>query len=590
MKKKHTLLLALSITLLSVSAQYCGNSGAFQCTAANLPLPWLSPPPDSLPPFVNGQPSATVIQFKNFNTVFFGGSQITVNWLRIDTIDNLPTGLCWASNKANNTYLNQENGCIKINGVPCDATGQYKMRIIVTIDIGVGTVQVNADQAGLKYFIRLKNSGEADIPVDSNQTAANPFIAYGGQCTASALAASIGADQLVCNGSINTLQATVSGGQPPYSFVWSSTGNSLSCNQCPQPQVTLTQNSTFVLAVTDVNNSTVYDTINYSVFGAAGNFQISANGPTTFCEGAGVLLQGNANAGCTYQWLADNMNVNGAIDTWLNVSATGTYQLVFTNPAGCYATSNTVAVTVMPKPEVTITQNPPSACIGDTVQLIAVADSSVQHYWWSMPGGASDTTSDIITTNAGNYSVVVQSTINCYDTAGTNLVFHSLPQVAVNGNPDSVCSNNGLLQLTGGSPAGGIYTGNGITNNALNPATGGIGPRIIHYTYTDSNTCSNSSTEVISVVVCTGIDYLDASASVLLYPNPACDFLIVEWKESLLSPVFEIYDEAGRLQPVTAKTERNKTAFDITGLPAGAYNIVVQWNGQHINRRWIKHN
>lgn len=589
MSKKILFFALLSFTLLCASAQYCGNSGTFQCTASNLPLPWLSPPPDSLPPFVNGMPSTTVIQFKNFNTVFFNGNQITVNWLRIDTIDNLPSGLCWASNKANNTYLNQENGCIKINGIPCDATGQYKMRIIVTIDIGVGTVQVNADQAGLKYFVRLKNNGDADTPVDSNQTAANAFIPYGGQCTAQPLVADLGTDQLVCNGSINTLQATVAGGQAPYSMLWSSAGNALSCSQCEQPQVTLTQNSTFMVAVTDANQVTVYDTVEFAVFGTAGSFQINASGSTTFCEGGNVLLQGNTNAGCTYQWLANNANVAGATGTSLSVSNSGNYYLVFTNPAGCYATSNVIAVTAVPKPEVTITQTPPSACTGDTVQLTAVADSSVQHFIWAMPGGGSDTTAAIVTLNQGSYSVQVQSVSNCYDTAFANLVFHALPQVTVSGNQDSVCNNYGLLTLTGGSPAGGIYSGNGISNNELNPAIGGIGPRIIHYTFTDSNTCANSSTEVISVVVCTGIEQLDADAAVLLYPNPAGDYLVVEWKEPVRPPVLHIYDVAGSLQPVTAKTERNKTVLDVAHLPPGIYQLQIQWGKKTTSRKWIKH-
>ena len=140
MAKKNLLFFPFLLFFFIAKAQYCGNSGSFQCVASNFSLPGLFPLPDSLPPFVNGQPSSSVIYFKNFNDVYYGGNFYTVNWLRIDTVDNLPPGLCWASNKADNTFANQENGCLKVSGVPCGATGQYKIRIVVTVNVGIASL------------------------------------------------------------------------------------------------------------------------------------------------------------------------------------------------------------------------------------------------------------------------------------------------------------------------------------------------------------------------------------------------------------------------------------------------------------------
>lgn len=180
MKKVIFTLLSFGLLYLNSNAQYCGGSGTSQCTpSGTLVRPGLDPVSDSLPPVINGVTSTTVIQFKNFDTIRFGGQLLTIQTLRIDSIENLPAGLCWTTNKANNTYSNQEDGCIKVNGIACSPPGQHKLRIIVTVNVGI-SLQTNADAAGLKYYVRVKNSGDADTPVDTSQTQANPFIAYGG--------------------------------------------------------------------------------------------------------------------------------------------------------------------------------------------------------------------------------------------------------------------------------------------------------------------------------------------------------------------------------------------------------------------------
>jgi len=173
MKKVIFTLLTTGLFYLGASAQYCGGSGPGVCQpSGTLTEPGLSPSSDSLPAVVNGAATSQTIQFKNFNTFFFSNQTVTVNTLRIDTISNIPSGLCWRTNKTDNTFGNQEDGCILVSGIPCSAPGQYKLRIIVTADIGF-EVQTNADAAGLKYYVRCVNSGDNVPAVDTFQTA--PF-------------------------------------------------------------------------------------------------------------------------------------------------------------------------------------------------------------------------------------------------------------------------------------------------------------------------------------------------------------------------------------------------------------------------------
>jgi hypothetical protein len=361
--KKGTLLSAAILAIHFLSAQYCGNSGPGICTPQTQTQPGLFPLSPEQPPFINGQVANTVIEFENFDTVYFDGSSFVLQTLTIDTISNLPNGLCWATNQASNTYNNQQVGCILLSGTTCAQPGQYKLNIVVTVNVGF-TVTVNADVADLFYFLRVDNAGETATPVDTTQTSSNPFIAYGPSaiCPVTPLSVSLGPDLLVCNGSIITLKPLVSAGQPPYSFLWQSTGDTLSCDTCEQPNVTLNENSTFIVTVTDANDSIVSDTVAYTVSGAGIDFHIASAGLTTFCQGDSVILSSNG-SGLTYQWAVNGDAISGATDTVYTVKNTsGSYQLYYTEPGGCNATSNVVQVTVNPLPVVSLTLSPDTLC------------------------------------------------------------------------------------------------------------------------------------------------------------------------------------------------------------------------------------
>lgn len=557
-------------------AQYCGNSGTYQCTTSALAQPWLTPHPDSLPAFVNGQQANTTIFFKNFNTVYFGGGYYTVNSLRIDTVDNLPPGLCWASNKPNNTYANQESGCIQVSGVPCGPTGQYKMRIIVTVDLGFGNAQVDADQAGLKYYVRLKNSNDADTPVDSTQTAANAFIPYGGSCGTLPLNAFIGNNTNVCSGSIATLQPVVSGGAAPYTYTWSATGNTLSCNNCANPWATITQNSSFTVTVTDANNNTVTDTISYTVTGGANNFVVTAGGATTFCQGSTVQLSGNSGGSYSYQWLKDNVNIAGATSLQLTAGSSGNYRLLYYNNL-CYATSNIVNITTLQASNAVATAQPATACTGDTITLSAQADTSINQYQWLFNSNTAGTSSTINTTAAGAYKLVVKNTAGCYDTTTITLAFKALPQVSLGGNADTACTNSNTITLSGGVPAGGTYSGPGVTGSAFSPAQAGAGIHTITYTYTDTAGCSNSANEEIVVDVCAGIEDISAQ-QVQLYPNPATTLVTITGNAINNTATLQVADATGKTISVPYTITGAVITADVQLLAKGLYYLTIKTN------------
>ncbi|GAB4313758.1 MAG: hypothetical protein Kow00127_04840 [Bacteroidales bacterium] len=138
-----------------------------------------------------------------------------------------------------------------------------------------------------------------------------------------------------------------------------------------------------------------------------------------------------------------------------------------------------------------------------------------------------------------------------------------------------VCLGWPAFELTGGSPAGGVYSGPGVSNGWFDPAVAGIGTHTITYTYTGVNGCDNSATQTITVNACTGIEAVNAGKPVLR-PNPAGD------QVSLVIPGVNsadvtIFDAPGRIlhtQKVVANGS-GKLIIDLSGISDGFYFVRV---------------
>ena len=184
MKKLIFTLSLFCMIAVQSNAQYCGGSGPSVCQPANLTKPGLAPVSDSLPPVIDDVPTATTIHFENFDTIR-QGTLLTMDSLHIDTIGNLPSGLCWRTNKSDNTFNHEENGCIIVTGTTNAPAGQYQLRIIIDAYVGFPLMNTNASVAGLYYYVRVNCSDSAAVqPIDTNGEAEGTiakFIPYNTQ-------------------------------------------------------------------------------------------------------------------------------------------------------------------------------------------------------------------------------------------------------------------------------------------------------------------------------------------------------------------------------------------------------------------------
>jgi hypothetical protein len=177
--KKYALLFSVIFSILFSQAQYCGNSGSSRCTpAGTLTHPGVAPASSQIAPLQNGVPVNTFLELKSMDTIS-PVFTVILDSLHIDSIVNLPHGLCWATNKPGNTFLTNEDGCIVLEGQPCDLPGEYHIQIY---GIQYTTFSIFGDSINgplgpaYDFFLRLDNPGDAARPVDTNQTAA--FVSY----------------------------------------------------------------------------------------------------------------------------------------------------------------------------------------------------------------------------------------------------------------------------------------------------------------------------------------------------------------------------------------------------------------------------
>ncbi|MBL8002318.1 MAG: T9SS type A sorting domain-containing protein, partial [Flavobacteriales bacterium] len=212
---------------------------------------------------------------------------------------------------------------------------------------------------------------------------------------------------------------------------------------------------------------------------------ISAGGPTTFCAGGSVTLTSSSATGNVW-------SPGGQTTQSITVSAGGTYSVTVTSN-GCSATSAGTTVTVTPNPATpTISAGGPTTfCAGGSVTLTS---SSATGIVWS-PGG--QTTQSITVSTGGTYSVTVTSNGCSATSAGTTVTVTPNPATPTPGSYGPLCSISAPITL-GGSPAGGVWTGTGVSGTGPYTFDPTAGTQTLTYTVTSSG-CSSSATTTVTV-------------------------------------------------------------------------------------------
>ena len=275
------------------------------------------------------------------------------------------------------------------------------------------------------------------------------------------------------------------------------------------------------------------------------------------CQGGTITLASSYSTGNTWS--------EGSTTPSITVASAGTYSVSVTQ-AGCTSTSNPVTITNSPSFIVDAGLDT-SLCEGESITLTGSAPGGVTLVW---DNGVSDGVS-FIPTASTTYTLTGTDGNSCQQTDQIVVTVNSIPTVSFS--PlGMVCDYNPVFTLVGGSPAGGTYSGTGVSGGMFNPAVAGLGTFVITYDYTDGMGCSASAQSTIVVDPCLSIDET-ASETIQLYPNPSTGIVLLT--TTVACPKAELFDEAGRLLK-TITNLYTETTLDLSTFSNGQYVLRVQ--------------
>ena len=178
------------------------------------------------------------------------------------------------------------------------------------------------------------------------------------------------------------------------------------------------------------------------------------------------------------------------------ISGAGNFTITYITAGSCKDTATRV-ITVEPVPLATLTAFS-NRCADASAFALTGGGSAGGVYLYN---GNAVTSFNPIAVGAGTYTIKYAFTNNCgTDTASRTIKIDSLPTVTLSALP-AVCAGSPAFALTGGSPAGGTYSGPGVnsTTGIFTPGTATAGSHAITYSFTDGNSCSNTATQNIVV-------------------------------------------------------------------------------------------
>ncbi len=367
------------------------------------------------------------------------------------------------------------------------------------------------------------------------------------------------ANQVVCNGS-STTTVTITGTVAGTVYSWTNNNTSIGLVGAGTGNIAafVGLNNTNVPVVATITVTPTYTNGGVSCSGASITFTITVNpSPNVNRPANQILCNGSATtainftgtvAGTVYNWTNTNTSIGlaasgtGNIASFIATNITNTVQTatitVTPSAAGCVGVPVSFTITVNPTPKVTQPANQ-TVCAGNTTAPV--------NFTGSIPGTVftwtnNNTTIGLGESGTGNIPafITINPTINAViatitvtptytngtvSCSGTPVTFTITvvpqPNIIFTNMPPSVCLTDTLVNLaTKATPAGGTWSGPGVTGNTFSAAATGVGVKTLSYTFTNSNGCTAISYVNVVVNDCKERHNIFATA-IRIYPNPS---------------------------------------------------------------------
>jgi gliding motility-associated-like protein len=240
--------------------------------------------------------------------------------------------------------------------------------------------------------------------------------------------------------------------------------------------------------------------------------------PNTACQGDTLLFTAtpiNGGSEPSYVWWVNNQPVAG--------ETAGTYRtaglvdgdrvtVVLTSSSTCASpridTAEVIAVALKPKPSVSISPALDTLCSGAEATLrarVANGNGSESFVWLRNGSPISGFSDSVAVFGALEANVSLQAQISssaCLSpvTQLSASIYVRENPVVLAGSDTSLYATDSPFMLTGFSPPGGTWQGEGLENLIFNPNRVGEGPTVLTYTYNTPGGCGGSARKTITLL------------------------------------------------------------------------------------------
>ncbi len=286
---------------------------------------------------------------------------------------------------------------------------------------------------------------------------------------------------------------------------------------------------------------------------------ITAGGPTTFCAGGSVDL--------TSSYATGNVWNPGAQTTQtITVSASGTYDVTYTDINGCSSTSTSVTITVEPPVTLSSTFTDPTTCAGTDGTITISGTGTGQVNWTGTAAGSSPVSTTLPYTitglAAGTYNIDFVTATGCTNTLPgavtlTDPAGPTAPVITASG-PTALCPGNSV-DLTSSQATGNVWTPTGAVSQTINVTTAGT----YSVTYTDINGCTSTSAPITVTV------FADPTIGPGAITNPS----VCGAADGSIEVIGVATGDLSWTGAATGNANGVTLPHTITGLAAGSYDI-----------------
>jgi gliding motility-associated-like protein len=494
----------------------------------------------------------------------FGGMAIAMGIFAPTDRGDLPASYGYVQHALTFTSMNE---CNYQNPLPSLAQSQaIKLGVVAGDSDGQETNDDGFDEDGIGSFPPYDGSGIYSIDIQlSNTTSQNTFLS--------------GWFDYNNDGNFNVNEkasATVVPGSTLVKMIWNNIPATLPSAQKFAFRFRHSSNAIFIQSP---NGYAPDGEIEDYLTALTCNLKLSGSSDASLCEGK--QLQLNVTGADTYSWSpSTGLSADNVSNPTLQASQTISY--VITGLKGACKGTDTINISVTPKPIIAVNPGSATACKNDQVKFTA---SGGDTYEWLNSANVPVASSSAFTVTAlfsTSYNAVIKSSVcQTTDTIPVLLTVNALPVATVTKMNDIDCSaNNTTLTASGGVNYKWTPSGN-ISNDAVrNPIVSPKESTTYTVTVTDGNGCSAKDSVLVNVDFTKGkANYLMPSA---FTPNGdgKNDCFGLKYNAGVADFDLSIYDRTGVLLFRTADASRCwDGTYKSNLLPGGTYVYQMKVSG-----------